>query len=164
MRGSSKKNSSFTHILQVEGLFYVNDGLKNLMYEELRHHSASQGRNIYTQNLSYYVLLLFAGVGGFLPAVKQISNVAALPGIVGVREIKYPLQLALSTFSCIRGPLVCQIFIRGTVLPLETQRRLTLLILQLLYLQVHVYLKIISYTEKPMLCYLGGTQLNPRIV
>ena len=25
------------------------------------------------------------GVGGFLPAVKQIANVAALPGIVGVR-------------------------------------------------------------------------------
>lgn len=25
------------------------------------------------------------GVGGFLPAVKQIGNVAALPGIVGVR-------------------------------------------------------------------------------
>ncbi len=24
------------------------------------------------------------GVGGFLPAVKQIGNVAALPGIVGV--------------------------------------------------------------------------------
>ena len=28
----------------------------------------------------------FAGVGGFLPAVKQIGNVAALPGIVGVRR------------------------------------------------------------------------------
>jgi RNA-splicing ligase RtcB len=26
------------------------------------------------------------GVGGFLPAVKQIANVAALPGIVGVRR------------------------------------------------------------------------------
>jgi tRNA-splicing ligase RtcB len=24
-----------------------------------------------------------AGVGGFLPAVKQIANVSALPGIVG---------------------------------------------------------------------------------
>ena len=29
--------------------------------------------------------LVFSGVGGFLPAVKQIGNVAALPGIVGVR-------------------------------------------------------------------------------
>ncbi len=28
---------------------------------------------------------IHAGVGGFLPAVKQIANVAALPGIVGVR-------------------------------------------------------------------------------
>ncbi len=28
---------------QVEGLFYVNDNLKNLMYDELKHHSASQG-------------------------------------------------------------------------------------------------------------------------
>ena len=26
------------------------------------------------------------GVGGFLPAVKQIANVAALPGIVGVSK------------------------------------------------------------------------------
>ena len=29
----------------------------------------------------YYIS---AGIGGFLPAVKQIANVAALPGIVGV--------------------------------------------------------------------------------
>ena len=27
--------------------------------------------------------VLLTGVGGFLPAVKQIANVAALPGIVG---------------------------------------------------------------------------------
>ena len=27
---------------------------------------------------------LSSGVGGFLPGVKQIANVAALPGIVGV--------------------------------------------------------------------------------
>ena len=27
----------------------------------------------------------FGGVGGFLPGMKQIANVAALPGIVGVR-------------------------------------------------------------------------------
>lgn len=26
------------------------------------------------------------GIGGFLPAVKQIANVAALPGIVKVRS------------------------------------------------------------------------------
>ena len=27
------------------------------------------------------------GVGGFLPGMKQIANVAALPGIVGVRIV-----------------------------------------------------------------------------
>ena len=32
----------------------------------------------------FYAENLHAGVGGFLPAVKQIANVAALPGIVGV--------------------------------------------------------------------------------
>ena len=26
----------------------------------------------------------FGGIGGFLPGMKQIANVAALPGIVGV--------------------------------------------------------------------------------
>jgi tRNA-splicing ligase RtcB len=62
-----KINKGFVPNMKVEGLFYVNESLKGLMYEELRHHSASQG------------------VGGFLPAVKQIANVAALPGIVGVR-------------------------------------------------------------------------------
>ncbi|CAI8052508.1 RNA-splicing ligase RtcB homolog [Geodia barretti] len=60
-----KINKGFVPNMKVEGLFYVNESLKGLMYEELRHHSASQG------------------VGGFLPAVKQIGNVAALPGIVG---------------------------------------------------------------------------------
>jgi tRNA-splicing ligase RtcB len=29
------------------------------------------------------------GVGGFLPGMKQIANVAALPGIVGVIKLKY---------------------------------------------------------------------------
>jgi len=32
--------------------------------------------------------VLISGIGGFLPAVKQIANVAALPGIVGVRKLK----------------------------------------------------------------------------
>ena len=73
--------------LQVEGLFYVNDCLKNLMYEELRHHSACQGacRHALVFVIRHTVSFL-AGVGGFLPAVKQIGNVAALPGIVGVSK------------------------------------------------------------------------------
>ena len=78
----------------MEGLFYVNSFLKNLMYDELKHHSASQGEdyimhswntstNIYTLDFGNFHISL-PGVGGFLPAVKQIANVAALPGIVGV--------------------------------------------------------------------------------
>ena len=31
----------------------------------------------------------FGGIGGFLPGMKQIANVAALPGIVGVRILGY---------------------------------------------------------------------------
>lgn len=53
--------------LQVEGHFYVNKNLEELMLEELR--NACKG-----------------AIGGFLPAVKQIANVAALPGIVGVSQ------------------------------------------------------------------------------
>lgn len=51
---------------KVDGCFYVNDKLAELMIEELRQFSGARG------------------VGGFLPAIKQIANVAALPGIVGV--------------------------------------------------------------------------------
>nr|KAF6370418.1 RNA 2',3'-cyclic phosphate and 5'-OH ligase [Myotis myotis] len=54
----------FVPNMQVEGIFYVNDALEKLMFEELR--NACRG----------------GGVGGFLPAMKQIGNVAALPGIV----------------------------------------------------------------------------------
>ena len=53
-------------VAQVEGRFYVNEHLEELMLEELQQFSSAQG------------------VGGFLPAVKQIANVASLPGIVGV--------------------------------------------------------------------------------
>ena len=34
----------------------------------------------------FLFLYYFQGIGGFLPGVKQIANVAALPGIVGVRQ------------------------------------------------------------------------------
>ncbi len=47
-------------------MFYVNEHLESLMFEELKL-SCKTG-----------------GVGGFLPGMKQIANVAALPGIVGV--------------------------------------------------------------------------------
>lgn len=52
--------------LKVEGICYANEKLEDLLFEELKVCS-TQG-----------------GVGGFLPAVKQVGNVAALPGIVKV--------------------------------------------------------------------------------
>lgn len=52
----------FVPNMRVEGRFYVNENLETLMFEELR--NSDKG-------------------GGFLPAVKQIANVACLPGIVG---------------------------------------------------------------------------------
>lgn len=61
----------FVPNMKVEGIFYVNNNLENLMFEELKASSA--------QGL----------VGGFLPGMKQIANVAALPGIVG-RSIGLP--------------------------------------------------------------------------
>lgn len=51
--------------MNVEGIFYVNNHLEKLMFEELRN-ACQPGKG-----------------GGFLPGVKQIANVAALPGIVG---------------------------------------------------------------------------------
>ncbi|CAE7225641.1 rtcb [Symbiodinium sp. CCMP2592] len=59
--GLDRKPSS----ANVPGKFYVNDQLERLMIDELRSFSR-QSHN----------------AGGFLPAVKQIGNVAALPGIV----------------------------------------------------------------------------------
>uniref|UniRef100_A0A1I8J6D6 RNA-splicing ligase RtcB homolog n=1 Tax=Macrostomum lignano TaxID=282301 RepID=A0A1I8J6D6_9PLAT len=54
----------FVGNMRVEGVFYVNSHLERLMFDELRQHCRS------------------AGYGGFLPGMKQIANVAALPGIV----------------------------------------------------------------------------------
>lgn len=51
--------------MNVEGIFYVNKNLEKLMFEELRNSCRPDT------------------IGGFLPGMKQIANVAALPGIVG---------------------------------------------------------------------------------
>lgn len=59
------------------GKFYVNSHLEKLMFDELQHHVKA------------------GGVGGFLPAVKQIANVACLPGIVNVRPRNQILACAL---------------------------------------------------------------------
>merc|ERR1719440_2711735 len=56
--------TGFVPNMSVPGRFYVNSNLERLMFDELRSFSRQS-----------------ANVGGFLPAVKQIGNVAALPGI-----------------------------------------------------------------------------------
>ena len=62
---SFRIKKGFVDNMKVEGIFYINNHLEKLMFDELRHWCTS------------------AGVGGFLPGVKQIANVASLPGIVG---------------------------------------------------------------------------------
>lgn len=59
-----KIKKGFVPNMNVEGMFFVNDRLEHLMFDELRHFTNSQG------------------IGGFLPGMKQIGNVASLPGIV----------------------------------------------------------------------------------
>ncbi|KAI1717371.1 tRNA-splicing ligase rtcB domain-containing protein [Ditylenchus destructor] len=58
-----KIEKGFVPNMNVEGRFYVNKNLEKLMFEELEQSTRSFGT-------------------GFLPAVKQIGNVASLPGIV----------------------------------------------------------------------------------
>eukprot|EP00940_MAST-03C_sp_MAST-3C-sp2_P000287 g287.t1 len=58
-------DTGFVPNMNVKGRFYVNKTLEPLMFEELKHYTNA------------------SGFGGFLPAVKQIANVASLPGIVG---------------------------------------------------------------------------------
>lgn len=65
----------FVPNMNVEGRFYVNNRLEQLMFDELKF--SSEGH----------------GIGGFLPAVKQIANVASLPGIVGHSVIIKDLSL-----------------------------------------------------------------------
>ena len=54
----------FVGNMRVPGIFYVDSALESLVFDELRTYTAARG------------------YGGFLPAMKQIANVAALPGIV----------------------------------------------------------------------------------
>jgi hypothetical protein len=63
-------NKGFVPGMRVPGIFYLNDCLKGLVFDELE---AACQRGAH---------------GGFLPAVKQIANVAALPGIVKVRDVE----------------------------------------------------------------------------
>ncbi|CAL8069141.1 unnamed protein product [Orchesella dallaii] len=68
---SWKIKKGFQPNMNVEGVFYVNKQLEKLMFDELRN-ACRPG-----------------AVGGFLPGMKQIANVAALPGIVG-RSVGLP--------------------------------------------------------------------------
>ncbi|RUS72920.1 hypothetical protein EGW08_019316 [Elysia chlorotica] len=55
----------FVDNMKVDGYFFANSHLEKLMFDELRQSCNNKG------------------FGGFLPGMKQIANVAALPGIVG---------------------------------------------------------------------------------
>jgi len=57
----------FVPNMQSKAIFYVNALLKDLLFDELRTYSSHNNKG-----------------GGFLPAVKQLGNVASLPGIVKV--------------------------------------------------------------------------------
>ena len=58
----------FVPYMRVPGQLFLNESLTELILEELEQFIDSKG------------------VGGFLPAVKQVANVASLPGIIGVGE------------------------------------------------------------------------------
>jgi tRNA-splicing ligase RtcB len=58
----------FVQNMRVEGYLYLNSPLRELIMEELEQFIEARG------------------VGGFLPAIKQVCNVACLPGIVGVSD------------------------------------------------------------------------------
>lgn len=71
-------NPGFVENMSVPGRFYVSEGIKSLLFDELRQYSESReqggGRG---------------HEGGFIPALKQLANVASLPGIVS-RSIGLP--------------------------------------------------------------------------
>jgi tRNA-splicing ligase RtcB len=58
-------NHGFVPNMRIPGRFYVNQDLEELVLDELRQFTEAKG------------------VGGFLPAITQIANVASLPGVVG---------------------------------------------------------------------------------
>jgi hypothetical protein len=77
----------------------------------------------------------FGGIGGFLPGMKQIANVAALPGIVGVGFSFHKNQFISFLFFS-RDPLVYPMFIQVMVLLLVIWLLLIIMIQKQLYLLV----------------------------
>lgn len=82
-------DKGFVPNMKVPGTFYVNDRLRDLIFEELEN-SYSRG-----------------GVGGFLPAVKQLANVAALPGIV---EVSHPCMDMRKAYTASLIPVLSLFF------------------------------------------------------
>jgi len=61
-----KIDKGFVPNMRVPAYFYCNEPLERLMFDEYKSSFSRKD-----------------GGGGFLPAMKQLANVAALPGIVG---------------------------------------------------------------------------------
>jgi len=74
----------FVPHMRVPGTCYVNSDLEGLIFDELKAFCNSGGH------------------GGFLPAVKQLANVAALPGIVQVQSMCMLILLVLGQDPLIR--------------------------------------------------------------
>lgn len=72
---SYRINPGFVDNMSVPGRFYVNEGIKSLLFDELQQYTRQGGGGGHQ--------------GGFLPALKQLANVASLPGIVS-RSIGLP--------------------------------------------------------------------------
>ena len=118
----------FVPNMRVPGLFYVNSALEPLIFEELKH-AANDAHG---------------GYGGFLPAVKQLANVAALPGIVkasiGLPDIHLGYGFAIGNVRCVppvsprhTSTMPCHdvyraMSPRGARIPPATQRGATLLL------------------------------------
>jgi hypothetical protein len=73
-----KENSNLQ--IKVKGSFYVNSALEELILDELRCCCAAGSLIINSSFLFFLKTSMKGSYGGFLPAVKQIANVAALPG------------------------------------------------------------------------------------
>ena len=99
---SWRVKKGFVPGMRVEGSFYVSDKLHGLMVDELEQYVTRQVAAIAAAGNG-------AGPrsgGGFLPAVKQLANVASLPGIV-TRSIALPGACAGSAAIAIARPRRC---------------------------------------------------------
>ncbi len=110
----------FVPNMRVPGRFYVNSVLEPMMFEELK--SAQSSAH---------------GVGGFLPAVKQIANVASLPGIVGASiglpDVHSGYGFAIGNVAACQahGELSCHLFLKSAPNVLNSRRLLLCCCLQL---------------------------------